>query len=86
MECLISFPDRVTPGGLAADEESAARDLPDHIQDALRALPHDFRAVVVLSDIIGQSYEEIADALDIPVGTVRSRLHRGRSRLREVLE
>jgi len=82
---LPDDPDRVIEGGIAADEELAARDLPDHIQDALRALPEDFRAVVVLSDVVGQSYEEISDALAIPVGTVRSRLHRGRSRLREVL-
>jgi RNA polymerase sigma-70 factor (ECF subfamily) len=82
---LPDDPDRVLEGSLAADDELAARDLSDHIQDALRALPHDFRVVVVLSDVVGESYEEIAETLGIPVGTVRSRLHRGRSRLREVL-
>ena len=41
--------------------------------------------VRVLSDVVGLSYQEVADALDVPVGTVRSRIHRGRSRLREVL-
>lgn len=82
---LPDDPERVLEGAPAADEELSARDLPDHIQVALRDLPVDFRAVVVLSDVVGQSYEEISEALGIPVGTVRSRLHRGRSRLREVL-
>jgi RNA polymerase sigma-70 factor (ECF subfamily) len=82
---LPDDPDRVLEGSMAADDELAARDLSDHIQDALRALPNDFRVVVVLSDVVGESYEEIAETLGIPVGTVRSRLHRGRSRLREVL-
>ena len=63
----------------------AAEHLPDHVQDALRALPEDYRAAVVLCDVVGLSYTEIADALDVPVGTVRSRIHRGRAQLREVL-
>ena len=82
---LPDDPDRVIEGARAADEELDHRDLPDHIQDALRALPEDFRAVVVLCDIVGQSYEEISVALGVPVGTVRSRVHRGRARLREAL-
>ncbi len=82
---LPDDPDRVIEGAPGADEELAARDLPDHLQDALRALPDDFRAAVVLCDVVGQSYDEIAETLGIPVGTVRSRVHRGRSRLREVL-
>ena len=48
-------------------------------------LPEDFRAAVVLCDIEGLSYEEIAATLDIKLGTVRSRIHRGRSQLREAL-
>ncbi|MEL7207943.1 MAG: sigma factor-like helix-turn-helix DNA-binding protein, partial [Actinomycetota bacterium] len=48
-------------------------------------LPEDYRAVVVLSDVVGLPYQEIADGLDVPVGTVRSRLHRGRSKLRAEL-
>ena len=59
--------------------------LPDDIQAALIGLPEDYRAAVVLCDVVGFSYQEIADSLDLPVGTVRSRIHRGRSRLREVL-
>ncbi|MDT8387869.1 MAG: sigma-70 family RNA polymerase sigma factor [Thiogranum sp.] len=52
---------------------------------AVDALPNDFRIVVVLSDIEGFSYQEIADMLAVPVGTVRSRLSRGRSRLQRAL-
>ena len=55
------------------------------IQAALDAMPADFRAAVVLCDIEGLSYDEIADALDIKLGTVRSRIHRGRALLRAAL-
>ncbi|HET8795088.1 MAG TPA: RNA polymerase sigma factor SigE [Arthrobacter sp.] len=55
------------------------------IQAALEDLPPDFRAAVVLCDIEGLSYEEVAHALDIKLGTVRSRIHRGRTMLREKL-
>ena len=59
----------------------------DHdVQAALDALSPEFRAAVVLCDIEGLSYEEIADALDIKLGTVRSRIHRGRGQLRAALE
>jgi RNA polymerase sigma-70 factor (ECF subfamily) len=57
----------------------------DDVENALRALPPDFRAAVVLCDIEGLSYEEIADVLDLKLGTVRSRIHRGRSMLRRAL-
>lgn len=57
----------------------------DDIQRALDALPPDFRAAVVLCDIEGLSYEEIAATLDVKLGTVRSRIHRGRAQLREAL-
>ncbi|MEP6629489.1 MAG: sigma factor-like helix-turn-helix DNA-binding protein, partial [Lapillicoccus sp.] len=49
------------------------------------ALPPDFRAAVVLCDIEGLSYEEIATTLGVKLGTVRSRIHRGRAQLREAL-
>lgn len=55
------------------------------IESALAKLPDDFRITVVLSDIEGMSYQEIADATDVPIGTVRSRLARGRSMLRRML-
>lgn len=57
----------------------------DDVQRALDALTPDFRAAVVLCDIEGLSYEEIATTLGIKLGTVRSRIHRGRSQLREAL-
>jgi RNA polymerase sigma-70 factor, ECF subfamily len=55
------------------------------VQAALDALPPDFRAAVVLADVEGLTYEEIAETLDIKLGTVRSRIHRGRSQLRAAL-
>ena len=59
----------------------------DHdVQGALDALPPDFRAAVVLCDIEGLSYEEIAATLGVKLGTVRSRIHRGRAALREALD
>ena len=57
----------------------------DDVQRALDALSPDFRAAVVLCDIEGLSYEEIATTLGIKLGTVRSRIHRGRALLREAL-
>ncbi|YAL84653.1 RNA polymerase sigma factor SigE [Dermacoccaceae bacterium W4C1] len=57
----------------------------DDVQRALDELPPDFRAAVVLCDIEGLSYDEIAATLGVKLGTVRSRIHRGRSLLRESL-
>lgn len=57
----------------------------DDVQRALDSLAPQFRAAVVLCDIEGLSYEEIADVLGIKLGTVRSRIHRGRAQLREAL-
>lgn len=57
----------------------------DDVQRALDAMPPDFRAAVVLCDIEGLSYEEIAATLGVKLGTVRSRIHRGRALLREAL-
>jgi RNA polymerase sigma-70 factor (ECF subfamily) len=77
--------DRVLPPERPADEALAAQTLPDHVQAALSTLPAEFRAAVVLCDVAGLSYQEIGESLDIPVGTVRSRIHRGRALLREAL-
>jgi len=55
--------------------------LDDEISRAIAKLPEDFRTVIILNDIEGFTYEEIADFVDIPVGTVRSRLHRARKML-----
>ncbi len=57
----------------------------EDVEAALAALPPDFRAAVVLCDIEGLSYEEIADVLGLKLGTVRSRIHRGRTMLRKAL-
>jgi RNA polymerase sigma-70 factor, ECF subfamily len=84
-EPLPDEPERVLEGAPDATTQLARDQLPQHLQDALAALPPDFRAPVVLKDVLGYSYEEIAAMLEIPVGTVRSRIHRGRARLREVL-
>jgi RNA polymerase sigma-70 factor, ECF subfamily len=53
----------------------------DEMSKAITELPEDFRTVIILSDIEGFTYEEIADFVDVPVGTVRSRLHRARKML-----
>jgi RNA polymerase sigma factor (sigma-70 family) len=60
--------------------------LDDDVQAALKALPPEYRAAVVLCDIEGFSYEEIAATLGVKLGTVRSRIHRGRAALRAALE
>jgi RNA polymerase sigma factor (sigma-70 family) len=84
-----SLPDDA-PERLPGSEPSPAdayddRHLDADIQAALEALPAEFRAAVVLCDIEGLSYEEIAATLGVKLGTVRSRIHRGRSQLREAL-
>lgn len=70
----------------SADTEIMARTLDGPIQDALDGLPAEFKMVVVLADIEGLSYDEVADVLGRPIGTVRSRLHRARLILKEKLK
>ncbi len=70
----------------SADLEFDRISLGDDIQKALLELPIEFREAVVLCDVVGLSYEGIANAVAVPVGTVRSRIHRGRRQLRELLE
>ena len=77
--------DRVLPSALGADDELASQVLPEHVQSALARLPEDFRVAVVLCDVVGLPYHEIAESLDVPIGTVRSRIHRGRAELRAAL-
>jgi len=59
--------------------------LSDEVTKALQSLPEDFRTVVILCDIEGLTYDEIAEFLNCPIGTVRSRLHRGRKMLEDIL-
>ena len=67
--------------------QQATRDLiGDEVAEALNSLPVDFRTVIILCDLEGFTYEEMAKVLDIPIGTVRSRLHRARNFLKEKLE
>jgi RNA polymerase sigma-70 factor (ECF subfamily) len=67
-------------------EAEAIDHLPDSaVKDALQAIPEDFRMAVYYADVEGFSYQEIADIMKTPVGTVMSRLHRGRRMLRELL-
>lgn len=83
LEAVPDDPERLLPPSPPADTPTDR--LSDEVQAALRRLPEDFRAAVVLCDVVGLGYEEIADALEIPVGTVRSRIHRGRRLLRSAL-
>jgi RNA polymerase sigma-70 factor (ECF subfamily) len=76
-------PDRVLPESPSAEEASA--ELSRDIQAALASLPTEFRVPVVLCDVADQSYEQIAAILHMPIGTVRSRIHRGRRLLRDAL-
>ncbi len=73
--------------GLSPDtyEELLGRVLEDDVRDALMALPEAYRTVVVLADMEGLAYKEIAEIVDIPIGTVMSRLFRGRRTLRRDL-
>jgi RNA polymerase sigma factor (sigma-70 family) len=83
---LPENPDLVLPPTEAADHAADAAGLSTEIQAAIGALPEEFRVPLVLCDVADRSYEEIAATLGVPIGTVRSRLHRGRRLLRRELE
>ena len=84
-EALPDDPERVLPPAAAADDVLTSVTLGADVQAALLALPEEFRAAVVLCDVAALSYGEISDVLGVPVGTVRSRIHRGRLLLRSAL-
>ena len=79
--------DRLTEGdgGLSDEDRVVERLSQDDIVSALSSVPHDFRDVIVLVDIGDFSYQDAANILDIPIGTVMSRLHRGRRVLKREL-
>ena len=76
---------RLESADVAPELAYADQRFDDDIERALSTLPPDFRAAVVLCDVEGLTYEEIADILDTKLGTVRSRIHRGRAMLRRAL-
>lgn len=73
--------------GLESAEVEALKMMPNsRISDALNSLNEDYRMVVYYADVEGLAYKEIAEVMEIPLGTVMSRLHRGRKQLREMLK
>jgi len=82
-DALPDDPGRVLPPSPAADEVPTG--LSTEVEQALLALPEEFRVPVVLCDVSDLSYEQIAATTGVPIGTVRSRIHRGRRLLRTAL-
>ena len=82
-DALPENPERVLPSAPAADVQTDG--FSDEVQSALAALPDEYRVAVVLADVADLPYDDVAAATGVPVGTVRSRIHRGRRLLRERL-
>jgi len=79
-------PFEVADRGPGPEDNVLTKDLDTRIQEALAMLPEFFRLAVIYADIEGLSYEEIAEVMGTSIGTVRSRIHRGRSLLRDKLK
>ncbi len=74
--------------GIVEESPEAAAmsdEMDDDVATAINALPHDYKMALLLVDIQGQTYQEVADMLEVPVGTVMSRLYRGRSKVEKAL-
>jgi RNA polymerase sigma factor (sigma-70 family) len=85
VETTYNSEDAETEHTIDLRAESVSDLIGDEVATALNSLPVDFRTVIILCDIEGFTYEEMAKILDIPIGTVRSRLHRARNLLKEKL-
>ena len=85
-EIASAIPDSVQPPlGTDPETELIRDEMREDIQAAMSRLPESFRSAVILCDVEGFSYKEISSILDVPVGTVRSRIHRGRAMLQKML-
>jgi RNA polymerase sigma-70 factor (ECF subfamily) len=81
----FSFYDTVATAGASAEREVLAGLTDEEVKRALADLPESFRVAVYLADVEGFAYKEIAEVMDTPIGTVMSRLHRGRKALQQAL-
>jgi RNA polymerase sigma-70 factor (ECF subfamily) len=81
----VPLPDSNDPIDVSAGDGFTSAELRSEIEAALAALPDEFRAAVVLADVEGLSLQTVADILEVPVGTVKSRVFRGRRLLAESL-
>lgn len=86
MEALPEDYERLPGTDMTPEQAYNVANLDPALQAALDKLSPDFRVAVVLCDVVGMSYDEIADTLGVKMGTVRSRIHRGRTQLRASLE
>ena len=81
----ISLAATLADPGCSPYDHAAQKELRERVEDALRELPEAFRTVVILREIEGFAYEEIAEILQVNLGTIKSRLTRGRATLRTLL-
>lgn len=86
MEALPEDYERVPGNDMTPEQAYTVANLDPALQEALDDLSPDFRVAVILCDVVGLSYDEIAETLGVKMGTVRSRIHRGRTQLRASLE
>ena len=81
----LQYPDPVTPSEPGPERVIFSKLENEAVTRAIAALPKSYREVLVMSDLYGLSYQQISDALELPIGTVRSRLSRARGRVRRAL-